>query len=121
MRDHLSRSSPPGLLYLILESVREFLGPTGVLGNHVVIRRHDGVHVLMAHLRQGSLLVEGGDSVERGSKIAECGNSGNSTEPHVHVQAMDCASVWLAAGLPIRFDHAELPPNGGLLESERLA
>ncbi len=121
MRDHLSRSSPPGLIYLILESVREFFGPTGVLGNHIVIRRHDGVHVLMAHLRQGSLLVERGDSVTRGSKIAECGNSGNSTEPHVHVQAMDRASVWFAAGLPTRFDHVELPPNGGLLLSGRSA
>jgi hypothetical protein len=115
MRDHLSRSSPPGLLYLILESVREFFGPTGVLGNHIVIRRLDGVHVLMAHLRQGSLLVERGDPVVRGAKVAECGNSGNSTEPHVHIQAMDHASVWIAAGLPIRFDHTVPPPNGDFL------
>lgn len=115
MRDHLSRTSPLGLIYLILESVREFFGPIGILGNHVVIQSRDGVHVLVAHLRQGSLLVERGDELERGAKIAECGNSGNSTEPHVHLQAMDHASVWLAAGLPIRFDDNEPPPNGDFL------
>ena len=115
MRDHLSRSSPPAMLYLLVEGIREVFGPIGVLGNHIVIRRQDGVHVLVAHLRQGSVLVKRGDSVARGAKIAECGNSGNTSEPHVHVQAMDQASVWFAAGLPIRFDQTELPPNGGHL------
>lgn len=120
MRDHLSRSSPLGLIYLLVESVREFFGPIGVLGNHIVIRRDDGVHVLVAHLRRGSLLVKRGDRVVRGTRIAECGNSGNSTEPHVHVQAMDRAGVWLAAGLPIRFDHREPPANGDLLPTDAM-
>lgn len=117
MRDHLSRSSPLGLIYILLvESIfRELFGPTALLGNHIVIRRQDGVHVLVAHLKRGSLLVERGDSVMRGTKIAECGNSGNSTEPHVHIQAMDHASVWIAAGLPMTFDQAELPANDDLL------
>ena len=30
-----------------------------------------------------------GQSVVRGEPLACCGNSGNSTEPHVHLQAMD--------------------------------
>ncbi len=118
MRDHLSRSSPPALLYLLVESVREFFGPIGILGNHIVIRRDDGTHLLLAHLRRGSLLVKRGDRVARGTKIAECGNSGNSSEPHVHIQAMDRASVWIAAGLPIRFDHGEPPANGDLLPTD---
>lgn len=115
MRDHLSRSSPPALLYLIVESVRELFGPIGILGNHVVIRSDDGPHVLLAHLRRRSLLIERGDRVVQGTKIAECGNSGNSSEPHVHIQAMDRASVWVAAGLPIQFDHLEPPGNGDFL------
>ena len=45
-RDHLSRTSPVALLYLLVESVRELLGPLGVLGDHVVIRRADGICVL---------------------------------------------------------------------------
>ena len=61
MRDHWSRSSPIALAYFALESVRELLGPIGVLGNHVVIRDEDGVHVLVAHLRRRSVTVTPGD------------------------------------------------------------
>jgi murein DD-endopeptidase MepM/ murein hydrolase activator NlpD len=50
MRDHRSRTSPPALVYFALESVRELLGPPGILGNHVVIRRDDGACVVVAHL-----------------------------------------------------------------------
>lgn len=114
-RDHLSRTSPVALLYLVVESVRELLGPLGVLGNHVVIRRDDRACVLVAHLRRRSLRVRRGDRVEAGTVIGACGNSGNSTEPHVHVQAMDRPSVWIAAGLPLLIDGREPPANGSLL------
>lgn len=111
-RDHWSRTSPAALLYLLMESVRELVGPPGVLGNHVVVRRDDGLCVLVAHLRRGSLRVCRGDRVRRGEQIAECGNSGNSTEPHLHCQVMDGPSVWSAAGLPFRLDGKPLPENG---------
>ena len=42
--------APPALVYFALESVRELLGPPGILGNHVVIRPDDGACVLVAHL-----------------------------------------------------------------------
>jgi murein DD-endopeptidase MepM/ murein hydrolase activator NlpD len=105
----------PVVIYLLLESVREFIGPAGVLGNHVVVCRDDGLCVLMAHLRRGSLRVHKGDRVRRGDQIAECGNSGNSSEPHLHCQVMDRPSVWVAAGLPFRIDGTPLPRNGGIL------
>lgn len=112
MRDHWSRSSPLSILYFAFESVRELLGPVGVLGNHVVIRGDDGAHVLVAHLRRRSVLVERGERVEAGEALAQCGNSGNSTEPHVHVQAMDGPSTWTAAGMPIRVAGREPPGDG---------
>jgi hypothetical protein len=115
MRDHWSRSSPASLAYFALESVRELLGPVGVLGNHVVIRTDDGVHVLVAHLRRRSVEVAAGDRVEAGDPIGECGNSGNSTEPHVHLQVMDGPSTWTAAGMPLRIDGREPPRNGEAL------
>lgn len=111
-RDHLSRIGPLGIVYFLLESVRELIGPAGVLGNHVVIRRDDGACVLLAHLRRRSLRVRRGDHVTAGTAIAECGNSGNSTEPHVHMQAMDRPSVWIAAARPVLLDGAPPPPNG---------
>jgi len=67
--------------------------------------------VLVDHRRR-SLRVARGDRVEAGTVVAECGNSGNSTEPHVHVQAMDRSSVWVAAGLPLLIEGREPPSNG---------
>lgn len=109
-RDHYSRTSAPGLAYLIVESVRELLGPSRVLGNHVVLDVGNGVYAVLAHLRRRSLLVRPGEWVEAGQRLGACGNSGNSTEPHVHFQLMDRPSVLVAAGLPVRF--AELQLDG---------
>lgn len=44
-------------------------------------------YVILAHLRQGSVLVQPGDTVIIGDVLAEIGNSGNSSEPHLHVHA----------------------------------
>jgi len=57
-----------------------------VAGNHVVI---DNGHELieLAHLRQSTVAVRTGDRVRAGDRIGEVGNSGNSAEPHLHIQA----------------------------------
>jgi murein DD-endopeptidase MepM/ murein hydrolase activator NlpD len=38
-----------------------------------------------------------------GQHLADCGNSGNSTQPHVHIQAMDGADPSVARGVPMLF------------------
>ena len=81
--------------------VRELLGVRAMLGNHVVIATPAG-HVVLAHLRRGSVAVAPGDRVLTGSRVGACGNSGNSSEPHVHLQVCDSARVRTAAGLPFR-------------------
>lgn len=115
MRDHWSRTSPLAMLYFIVESVRELIGPVGVLGNHVVVQRDDGACVLLAHLKHHSVRVKSGERVRAGEVVGACGNSGNSTEPHVHIQAMDRPSTWIAAGLPLCFDGTSPPENGAHL------
>jgi len=65
-------------------------------GNHVVVDCGDDVLVELAHLRQGSLLVAAGDAVAVGMSIGEVGNSGNTTEPHLHVHAVDAAGAAVA-------------------------
>ena len=56
-------------------------------GNSIVIR-YENVYVLMGHLEKDSFLVKTGDSVARGEPLAKSGNSGWTTEPHLHIQVM---------------------------------
>ena len=58
-------------------------------GNHLVIDISEGRYLMLAHLREGSIKVEVGDRVTAGQVIAQVGNSGNTTEPHVHIQALN--------------------------------
>lgn len=111
-RDHRARMSWPSLVFMLtIEAfVRELRGPKGILGNHVIIRADDrtGVFAVVAHLQQGSATVSAGDRVRHGDQIASLGNSGNSTEPHVHLQLMDHPNLLLAAGRPLTFEPFEL-------------
>jgi murein DD-endopeptidase MepM/ murein hydrolase activator NlpD len=107
-RDHRSRPGVLGLLYFTIEGmVRSMGGPSWVTGNHVTIRGEDGTHAVVCHLQRGSLRVRRGDQVQAGEVLGLCGNSGNSTEPHVHGHLMDRASLWTANGIPLSFDRGE--------------
>lgn len=55
-------------------------------GNSVLIQHNENEYSFIAHLKYGSTVVKAGDTVVAGQKIGECGNSGNSGEPHIHYQ-----------------------------------
>ena len=112
-RDHRARSNAAGIFSMMIEAaVREIGGPGFVVGNHVTIRSDDGIYASVAHLKQGSLTVKVGDRVRAGSTIGYCGNSGNTSEPHVHAQLMDRVSFWTAQGLPMEFADIALGDDG---------
>jgi murein DD-endopeptidase MepM/ murein hydrolase activator NlpD len=77
-------------------------------GNVVVIKHADSEYSLMAHLVPGSIRVAVGDWVKQGQEIGRCGNSGFSSEPHLHFQVHDRADFFEAAGLPIAFDNVSV-------------
>ncbi|MGW8883474.1 M23 family metallopeptidase [Streptomyces sp. NPDC055749] len=113
-RDHLSRNSGPALAYLMLieASVRDMTSAHRIVGNHLVLDLGDGTYAMYAHLRRGSLLVKAGDTVRAGQELARCGNSGNSTEPHVHFQLMDDPDLDVARGVPFTWRGIGVPANG---------
>ncbi|MDO4541085.1 MAG: M23 family metallopeptidase [Syntrophomonadaceae bacterium] len=84
-----------------------------IRGNHIILRHHPQEYSLLAHLQPGSIAVSVGDRVRRGQKLARCGNSGNSSEPHLHFQVQDGTSLFYSAGLPVRFEAitVEAPPR----------
>ncbi|MEU0280806.1 M23 family metallopeptidase [Streptomyces sp. NPDC006195] len=105
-RDHLSRTSLPGMAFLYLEAFVRIMGwPCHLLGNYLVLDIGDGVYAVYAHLRRGSLRVGVGDRVTAGQELAECGNSGNSSEPHLHFQLMDGPDVMTARGVPFEWHY----------------
>jgi len=94
-----------------------FKAPTG---NHVVIRLEEtGTYLVIAHLKTGSVAVKTGDALVEGQVIGECGNSGNTSEPHIHIhhqrQDPNLYPLNYAEGLPLYFrDHKGAPmPEGG--------
>lgn len=88
--------------------LRALAGWRAVIGNRVVIRHQGGVYSAYAHLKRGSARVAVGDQVRAGQHIASVGNTGNTTQPHLHVQLMDRGRFPAAAGLPMVWADLEL-------------
>jgi murein DD-endopeptidase MepM/ murein hydrolase activator NlpD len=84
-------------------------------GNHVLIDLGLEEFVLLAHLRQDSVRVKPGQAVKKGDLLGLCGNSGNSSEPHVHMHLQDRKEIFQrAVGLPMQF--AKLVVDGKPVE-----
>ena len=113
--DHEARRSAVTLLpYLLGQRGRLNQGVQAIAGNHVILELPGGrAWVALVHLKRNSFRVNIGDRVERGQHLADCGNSGNSTQPHVHVQAMDDLDLAVARGIPIVFRNFREQPAGG--------
>ena len=71
-------------------------------GNHVVLDLGGGRFAFYAHLQPGSLKVKVGDRVTRGQIIGLVGNSGNSTEPHLHFHISNGVSPLGSEGPALR-------------------
>jgi murein DD-endopeptidase MepM/ murein hydrolase activator NlpD len=72
-------------------------------GNYVALRLSKNRYAMYAHLQPGRILVRPGQSVRKGQLLGYVGNSGNSTEPHLHLH-VGTTPAWLAAdGVPYVF------------------
>jgi murein DD-endopeptidase MepM/ murein hydrolase activator NlpD len=87
--------------------------PETLGGNFVLLDIGQGAFAYYAHLQPGSLKVKKGDSVHRGQVLGLVGNSGNSTEPHLHFHIADRNAAIDSEGLPYAFETFELqaPPD----------
>ena len=111
--DHRAQRGFPSIGYALTQRRRVAPGWRALAGNHVFIE-HGGVVIALCHLQRGSVQVEPGQRVRRGEPIGRCGNSGNSTEPHVHVQAFDAPEIERADPVRLTFDGA-LARNGEIV------
>jgi murein DD-endopeptidase MepM/ murein hydrolase activator NlpD len=113
--DHAAYRGIPSIRYALTQQRRAAEGWIGLGGNHVIIALATGGFVALCHLQCGSLRVWVGQAVGIGDEVGRCGNSGNSTEPHVHVQAMDALDLQHASAIPITF-RGGLPHNREVID-----
>ena len=112
--DHAAYRGLPSISYAMTQHRRARAGWVALAGNHVLIESGGSV-VALCHLQQGSIEVRPGQRVGVGDMLGGCGNSGNSTEPHVHVQAIDNRDVERANAVRLTF-RATLPRNGEVID-----
>jgi hypothetical protein len=81
-------------------------------GNHVIVEIGDGLFAFYAHMQPGSVHVKVGDKIHRGQVLGLLGNSGNSSEPHLHFHICNRNSELACEGLPYAFASYELEGKG---------
>ncbi|HEX5105672.1 MAG TPA: M23 family metallopeptidase [Pirellulaceae bacterium] len=79
------------------------LGGEPAGGNQVVIEVAPREFLFLCHLSRGSILVKEGDPVSVGQPLAKVGNSGNTSEPHLHIHLQDTPRLHVGEGIPLLF------------------
>jgi murein DD-endopeptidase MepM/ murein hydrolase activator NlpD len=96
----------------IKDNIPGAVNPMYVVGNSLLLKTKNNEYILFAHFKQNSVKVKQGDVVKRGQLLGLCGNSGNSSEPHLHFHLQDTEEFTRATGVKCYFD--KLQVNGTL-------
>jgi len=90
------------------------------LGNSVTIQHSDSEYSVLSHMRRGSVKVKAGDKVTQGQLLGLCGNSGNSSEPHIHYHLQNTPVFQFATGIKVFFEKVKLKghPSQKLMPNE---
>ena len=105
-----------GEVVLVVDGIKDnvpgTLNPIYIPGNTVVIKTPKGEYLFFAHFKQHSIVVKQGQQVKTGELLGRCGNSGNSSEPHLHFHLQNVEDMILATGAKCFFDKIKV--NGAL-------
>ncbi len=81
-----------------------------ITGNTVILKTANDEYILFAHFKQNSIKVSKGETVKKGQQLGLCGNSGNSSEPHLHFHIQDKENMIGSTGIKCYFEY--LAVNG---------
>lgn len=84
------------------------------VGNMVIIDHENGEYSLLCHFKHNSIVVKVGDRVTQGQKLGLCGNTGNTSQPHIHFNLQDDLRSYKARALPAQFE--KIVVNGVIKE-----
>lgn len=90
------------------------LNPKQLTGNTVVIETANKEYIMMAHFKEKSIVVKEGQQVKAGQLLGQCGNSGNTTEAHLHLSLQNVKNMNDAAGGKLFFERIKV--NGEIKE-----
>ena len=105
-KDGLPQNTP-GAKSLAIPITLETIG-----GNHVITDMGNGLYAFYAHMQPGTLRVKVGDKVHRGQVLGLLGNTGNSSEPHLHFDICNASSMLACEGFPYAFASFEVVGKG---------
>ena len=105
-----------GIVTDVITGVRDnkpgSMNPYSALGNAVLIQHREHEVSVLAHLKLGSITVKVGDRVKKGQTIGLCGNSGNSSEPHLHYHLQNTPIIQDGTGIKCYFQRANVISDG---------
>jgi murein DD-endopeptidase MepM/ murein hydrolase activator NlpD len=108
-----------GEVVLVVDGVKDnipgVLNPIYIPGNTVIIKVATGEYAFFAHFKQHSIVVKQGQKVSTGALLGLCGNSGNSSEAHLHFHLQNVEDMTKATGAKCYFDQLKV---NGLLKSD---
>lgn len=97
-----------GEIVLVVDGVKDNkpgeLNSIYVPGNTVIIKTAKNEYLFFAHFKQHSIKVTQGQKVIQGQLLGLCGNSGNSSEPHLHFHIQNVENMNVATGVKCYFD-----------------
>jgi len=87
------------------------MNPYSALGNAVIIQHRENEFSVLAHLKLDTTKVRVGDKITKGQLIGLCGNSGNSSEPHLHYHLQNTSVIQDGTGIKCLFDKVTVIKN----------
>jgi len=88
-------------------------------GNMIVVEHAGPVFAVYAHLQTGKMRVKVGTKVKQGAVLGAVGNSGNTSEPHLHVHLQDAAGLESAWGVNPVFANVTVTRGGQAQKVEK--
>ena len=105
-----------GVVTDVIDGVRDnvpgSMNPLSALGNAVFIQHSKHEVSVLAHFKQGSIKVKAGDTVTKGQLLGLCGNSGNSSQGHIHYHLQNTAVIQVATGIKCYFEEVVVEKAG---------
>jgi hypothetical protein len=99
----------PGIIREVIDGVHDNvpgrMNSFVVTGNAVILQHAEGEVSFFGHLQHGSIKVQVGERVAAGDTLGLCGNSGNSSEPHLHYHVQDVPQFEDGIGIKVFFSH----------------